>query len=198
MADFLSDLEMSSQATSGAAAGTRSPAAFTPPDMPLLLQEISRTFDPLREGSSINFRVSEVQDGFVCLSVVLPAAMTRAFVGMLDSLHGLVRLIDNKTRHRVIEAKSENLAHREKLKQNRLDFEEEICALFDGFIDQGMSQKEAVAATNKTMKAKKHPWAVYHLVQDQLRELGRLKRKAKHPLPSKPVLGGDREPLQEV
>jgi len=71
-----------------------------PADSRSLAEEIAGTFDPLRPDSELEFQASEVREGFVFLSIVLPVGMTRTFVGPLDSLHRRVRLIDTKTRLR--------------------------------------------------------------------------------------------------
>lgn len=151
-------------------------AVPSPADVSALVREIQGGFDPLREGSCVDFRVSEVRDGLVCLSVVLPAALTRAFVALLDSLQGLARSIDQKTRFRVIEAKVDNPAARKERQDARQAFEQRVCELFDGFTAGGMDRKEAIKATNAELKKQGNPWAVYELVRDALRGAGRLRK----------------------
>ena len=104
-----------------------------PADSRSLVGEIARTFDPLRPDSEIEFQVSEVREGFVCLSIVLPVGLTRTFVGLLDSLHGLVRLIDTKTRHSMAAFKASDLAEVAKREEARNAFAQRVCEVFDQF-----------------------------------------------------------------
>jgi hypothetical protein len=162
---------------------TERPVAPSPADMRALAGEFARTFDPLTPGSSMEFQVSEMREGFVCVSIVLPAAMTRAFVHLMGSLHSLVRIIDWKARHRVSEVRATDSAELEQQRRSAENFKSACCRLFDEFTAQGMDRKKAISATNKALKADGNPWASYHLVEDVLRSAGRLRKK---PSSSKP------------
>jgi hypothetical protein len=56
------------------------------------------------------------------------------------------------------------------------EFLVEVCSLFDKFRGQGCDPKEATKRTNMALKAKKHPWATFEVVQGVLRKAGRFRK----------------------
>jgi len=56
------------------------------------------------------------------------------------------------------------------------EFLAEVCSLFDKFYTQGHDMKEATKRTNLALKARKHPWATFEVVQGVLRKAGRLRK----------------------
>jgi len=145
-------------------------------DINRLLFDINSTFNPLSRDCQINFHVSGVRDGFVCLSVALPEGMTRAFVSILESMQGLVRCIDIKSRAAAAQGKVIDQAEKERRERFQADFRVDVCALFDDYISQGHDRKEAVKLTNKAMKVKSHPWANHETVSSVLRAAGRFRK----------------------
>lgn len=152
------------------------PGAPSPIDIDRLIFDINRTFNPLSNDYQLNFHVSGVQDGFVCLSIALPEGMTRAFVTLLESFHGFFRCLDIKSRAASAQAKTIDPVEKEKREKLQADFLDEVCTLFDGFISQGHEKNEAVKLTNKAMKMKNHPWANYETVSSVLRSAGRFRK----------------------
>lgn len=145
-------------------------------DIDRLLYDLNSTFNPLGRNPSLSFQVSRVQDGCVFLSVALPEGMTRAFVSFLESMQGLIRCIDIKSRAAAAEGKIVDAAENERREDLQAAFREEVCSLFDGFISQGHESKEAVKLTNKALKGKNHPWANYEAVSSVLRAEGRFRK----------------------
>ena len=56
------------------------------------------------------------------------------------------------------------------------EFLAKVCSLFDGFRAQGHDPKEATKRTNLALKAAKHPWATYEVIQGVLRKAGRFRK----------------------
>lgn len=152
------------------------PGTPSPVDIDRLLYDLNRTFNPLSRDYQLSFHVSGVQDGCVCLSVMLPEGMTRAFVSLLESMQGLIRFIDIKSRAAAAEGKIVDTAERERRERFQAAFHDEVCSLFDGFISQGHESKEAVKLTNKALKVKNHPWANHETVSSVLRAAGRFRK----------------------
>jgi hypothetical protein len=152
------------------------PGMPSPIDIDRLLFDINSTFNPLSRDCQINFHVSGVRDGYVCLSVALPEGMTRAFVSILESMQGLVRCIDIKSRAAAAQGKVIDQAEKERRERFQADFRVDVCTLFDDYISRGHDRKEAVKLTNKAMKVKFHPWANHETVSSVLRAAGRFRK----------------------
>lgn len=170
-ARLMDDLLMNRRGAFPALPGTPSPV-----DMDRLLFDLNRTFNPLSRDFQLSFHVSGVQDGYVCLSVALPEGMTRAFVSLLESMQGLLRCVDIKSRAAAADGKIVDPAEKERRERFQADFQDEVCILFDGFISQGHETKEAVKLTNKALKVKNHPWATHETVSSVLRAAGRFRK----------------------
>jgi hypothetical protein len=117
----------------------------------------------------------------VQVSVVLPQGMTRAFVGLLESLTGLVRFVDHRVKISAAEVKAVDLDELADRRQLQEDYRSEVCTLFDRFTAEGCERKEAVRLTSQALKAKNHPWATLDLVTRTLRECGRFRRGSGRP-----------------
>ena len=61
-----------------------------------LVGDIAQTFNPLGRDFALDYHVSRAHDGYVVVSVALPEGMTRAYMTLLESLTGFVRVIDLK------------------------------------------------------------------------------------------------------
>lgn len=159
----------------GASARCARPAApaLPPVDVGRLVGDLSRTFNPLARGFEMDAHASQLPGGMVQLSVVLPQGMTRAFVGLLESLTGLVRFVDHKAVCAAAEAKAVDLDELERRQQVQQVHRQQVCALLDGFTASGLDRKEAIRRTSQALKAQHHPWATLDLVTFTLRECGR-------------------------
>ena len=178
----------------GPAIADTGPAAPFSVDVRRLVGDISQTFNPLAGGFALDLRVSPARDGYVCVSVALPEGMTRAFVALLDSLHGLVRVVDNKSRASFAQARAVDLGEIEKTRQFSDSYKAEVCRVFDALTARGVDRREAVKLTNRAMKDAGHPWATFDLVQDTLRAAGRF-RSARSGRPrGEPPTGGSNRP----
>jgi hypothetical protein len=153
-----------------------SPSASFRADVERAVFSLNSAFDPLHKECLLDFHVSGRGNGYVYLSFAMPEGMMRAFVSLLQSLHGFFRFAELKTRVAGIEAKALDPGEIEKRRLFREQFESEVCSLFDGFRSQGLDQKEAVKATNRALKAKNHPWANHETVSRVLRGAGRFRR----------------------
>lgn len=153
-------------------------------DVGRLVRDISQTFNPLARGFEIETHAQQLPGGLVQVSVVLPQGMTRAFVGLLESLTGLVRFVDHRAKVSAAEVKALDLGEIAERRQVLEDHRQEVCALFDRFTASGLDRKEAVRQTSQALKAANHPWATLDLVTLTLRECGRFRRG------SRPSTGG--------
>lgn len=168
-------LEGQGAAVARPCARTAAPA-LPPVDVGRLVGDLSRTFNPLARGFEMDAHASQLPGGMVQLSVVLPQGMTRAFVGLLESLTGLVRFVDHKAVCAAAEFKAVDLDELAQRQQVREDYRQQVCALFDGFTASGSDRKAAIRETSRALKAKNHPWATLDLVTLTLRECGRFRR----------------------
>ena len=176
---------------SGKAPAIAGPSPALPAvDVRRLVGDISRTFNPLARDFELDTHVEQLPGGMVQVSVVLPQGMTRAFVALLESLTGFVRLVDHKSRCSAAEVKVIDPDEVENRRQAHETYRSQVCALFDGFTAEGCDRKEAVSRTNQAMKAKGHPWATLDLVSLTLRDAGRLRGRPRE----EPPTGGSRRP----
>ena len=150
-----------------------------PLDARRLVGDLSRAFNPMGRESLVDVEVVETREGMVCLSVVVPEGMTRAFVGLLDSLSGLVRFVDHKVgiskAHSAAVDPVAVLERREAVEEHR----RKVCEIFDRFAALGLDRKEAVKRTAAALRAQHDPWSAFHLVEKLLRDSGRLRRAAR-------------------
>jgi hypothetical protein len=160
-----------------AAPGSRLPVV----DVGRLVGDISRTFNPLARDFALDVHASQLPGGFVRVSVVLPQGMTRAFVGLLESLAGLVRFVDHRVKISAAEVKAVDLEELADRRQLQEDHRAEVCTLFDRFTASGLDRKQAVRRTSQALKAKNHPWSTLDLVTLTLRECGRFRRGSGRP-----------------
>ena len=154
----------------------------TPPvpfsaDVDRLLFDLNSAFNPLHPGCQVDFHVSGVKDGFVFLSVALPEGMTRAYVTLLESLNGLFRCLDVKSRSASSQAKVYDTKEQEGTQQRKEAFTVKVVALFDGFTAAGCDHIEATKRTNRALKAESHPWATYEVVASVLRKAGKFRKR---------------------
>lgn len=147
-------------------------------NMDSMLCNLTSAFNPLHRDCLLDYHVHAVNSGQVCMSVVMSNEMLRSFSQLLESMGGFFRIVNNKARSSSAHIKAHDLGELEKLAQFKDAFRSEVCSLLDGFISQGHISKDAVKRTNFAMKAKKHPWANFYLIEKEIRSTGRL-RKAK-------------------
>ncbi len=146
-------------------------------DVERVLGDLNRSFNPLHDECLLDYHVSEVREGYVYLSIAMPVGMTRVFVNLLGSLEGFFKLIDRRVKSKGSAVKSvdPNQIEARKVGVNR--FQDDVFALFDQFIGQGVDVKDAVKQTNLALKSKNHPWASYDVVRSILSTSGRLKKQ---------------------
>ncbi len=154
-----------------------SPSSRLKADIDRTLREINRSFDPLKKDFPFDFHVTGAREGYVCLSVVMPDGMIRAFMTMLRSLHGFFRQIDIKAGHANSQSRTLDPQEVERRHQLQEDYRTEVCSLFDEFTRQGLPSNEAVKKTNAAMKKRNHPWATHDLITSALRSEGRFRKK---------------------
>ena len=156
-------------------------AALPSVDVGRLVGDISRTFNPLGRDFALDVHASQLPGGLVRVSVVLPQGMTRTFVGLLESLAGLVRFVDHRVKISAAEVKAVDLDELADRRQLQEDHRQEVCALFDGFTASGLDRKQAVRRTSQALKGANHPWSTLDLVTLTLRECGRFRRGSGRP-----------------
>ena len=59
----------------------------------------------------------------------------------------------------------------------QVEFQKQVCALYDGFVSSGSDEKSALSMTNLALKGRSHPWANYEAVRTVLRGSGRFRRR---------------------
>lgn len=143
-------------------------------NMDSLLCNLSSSFNPLHRDCLLDYQVQAVNTGHVCMSVVMPNEMLRSFSTLLESMGGFFRIVNNKARSSSATIKAHDLDELERQSQFKSAFHSEVCSMFDSFISQGHVMKDAVKRTNFAMKAKKHPWASFYIIEKTLRSEGRL------------------------
>jgi hypothetical protein len=130
----------------------------------------------LHDDYALDYRVQRAKGGYVVLSIAMPEGMTRAFLSLLQSLHGFFRFAELKERVLKSEEKAVSPSELEKRQGIRTEFEQEVCRIFDELAGQGVDRKEAVKRTNQALKAKNHPWATHEAVTAVLRSAGRFRK----------------------
>ena len=146
-------------------------------DIERVIYDANSLFNPLHKDFMLDFHVSGVKDGYVYLSLALPEGMTRVFVSLLESLTGLFRCINIKSRAASAHAKCVDPADVLRREGQQEKFRQEVLSVFDGLIGQGVTLKDAVKRTNLSLKAQGNPWATYDIVQTILRASGRFRTK---------------------
>lgn len=152
------------------------PSSF---NMGRVISRLNKYLNPLSEDCLIKHQVHKVQDGYAYITFALPVEMSRGFVAFLESMAGFFRIVDIKEKSVAAQSRELSLADIAERKRRYEEQEKLVCELFDGFVEQGRSVKEAVSLTNNAMKEKNHPWATYNLVSDVLRGAGRFRTKYK-------------------
>jgi hypothetical protein len=157
-----------------------SPSSRLAADVDRTLREINRSFDPLKSDFPFDFHVGKVQDGHVCVSVVMPQGMTRAFMALLRSLYGFFQQIDIKADHANLRNRPVDPGEVEAQRQFLENYQKTVCALFDELVEKGLPRNEAVKRTNAALKDRQHPWATHDLISTTLRAEGRFRMKKRN------------------
>lgn len=142
-----------------------------------LLCNLNSAFNPLHRDCLLNYHVTAVNSGQVCMSVVMPSEMLRSFSMLLESMGGFFRVVNGKARASSATVKAHDLdtiTERDRLIEA---FKTEVCTLFDNHVSQGHAPKEAIKLTNADMKAQKSPWASHDIIKSTLRAMGRLRKQ---------------------
>lgn len=145
-------------------------------DIDTVVCDMNRLFNPLHKDFVLDYQVQAYRDGYVLLTIALPEGMTKVFSSMLESMSGFFHFMHIKSKTvkaSTLASDPNEIARREKFQE---DFKNDTCKLFDGFIEQGMSIKQAVSLTNSTLKEQMHPWANYDAITRTLRSTGRFRR----------------------
>ncbi|MHB8121334.1 MAG: hypothetical protein ACYDG4_04190 [Desulfuromonadaceae bacterium] len=145
-------------------------------DIDNVICDMNRLFNPLHKDFMLDYQVQAYRDGYVLLTIALPEGMTKVFSSMLESMSGFFHFMHIKSKTvkaSALATEPAEIARREKL---QTEFKDETCRLFDGFIVQGLSIKEAVSLTNSALKEQMHPWANYDAITRTLRSTGRFRR----------------------
>lgn len=165
-----------SGASPGGCAGAGSPAALPSFDVGKLILNLNSAFNPLHHDCLVDYHIARVGNGYVHLTFALPEGMTRVFITLLESLSGLFRIIDTKTRSVKAQGREIDLAERERVETAQTDFVDQACSLYDKFIEDRHPMNDAVKLTNSALKAMNHPWATYEVVLNTLRKAGKLRK----------------------
>jgi hypothetical protein len=145
-------------------------------DIDNVICDMNRMFNPLHKDFMLDYQVQAYRDGYVLLTIALPEGMTKVFSSMLESMSGFFHFMNIKSKTvkaSTLASDPAEIARREKV---QAEFKEDTCKLFDGFISQGMSVKQAISLTNLALKDQKHPWASYDAIVRTLRSTGRFRK----------------------
>ena len=145
-------------------------------DMESMLYDLNSSFNPLHRDCLMDYHVTALDAGKVCMSVIMPRGMLRSFTTLLESMGGFFRFVDNRRKSTEASARVldlDRLAERDRVKQS---FQSEVCSLYDKYVGKGYSRSEAVKAVNRTLKAQNNPWANLYMIENVLRSAGRFKR----------------------
>lgn len=124
----------------------------------------------------LDIRVDDYKDGFVKLSAILPEHMMKGFTGLLEYLHELFKFSQIKTKHLKAIKKPIDLTELAEREEFAANFQKTACEIFDDFIKQGLTAKDAIKRTNAAMKKRNHPHSTYSNILDVIRAAGRLKK----------------------
>lgn len=155
------------------------PVGFAGADIDRLLFDLNSAFNPLHTACQVDFHVSAVKDGYVFMSIALPEGMTRAYVTLLESLNGLIRCMDVKSRAVAAQTRVHDLGEREDFETRHAAFKAKIISRYDGYIADGCDAVEATKKTNASLKAEGHPWATFEVVKGILRKAGKFRKHRK-------------------
>lgn len=155
------------------------PAVSFTTDVDRLMFDLNTAFNPLHSGCQVEFQVSAVKDGYVFMSVALPEGMSRAYVALLESLGGLVRCIDIKSRSAAAQSKMHDLYAREDADSQLAAYKSNVVRRYEGYIADGCDPVEATKRTNASFKCEGHPWASFEVTKGILREAGKFRKRAK-------------------
>lgn len=144
-------------------------------DIDHVICDMNRLFNPLHKDFMLDYQVQAYRDGYVLLTIALPEGMTKVFSSMLESMSGFFHFMHIKSKTVKASTLASNPIEIAKRKKLQADFKEDTCKLFDGFIGQGLSVKQAISLTNSTLKEQSHPWASYDAIVRTLRSTGRLR-----------------------
>lgn len=145
-------------------------------DIDNVICDMNRLFNPLHKDFMLDYQVQAYRDGYVLLTIALPEGMTKVFSSMLESMSGFFHFMHIKTKSAKASALVNDpaeIVRREKLQG---EFKHDTCKLFDGFIGQGLSVKEAISLTNLALKGQSHPWANHDAITRTIRATGRLRK----------------------
>jgi len=148
-------------------------------DIENVICDMNRLFNPLHKDFMLDYKVQASRDGYVLLTIALPDGMTKVFASMLESMSGFFHFMHIKTKSAKASAAAFEPSEILRREQFRKDFLEKVCGLFDGFIQEGHSDKEAIRLTNSAMKEQNHPWACYDTIMRFIRSTGRFRKDYK-------------------
>ncbi len=148
-------------------------------DIENVICDMNRLFNPLHKDFILDYKVQAARDGYVLLTIALPDGMIKVFASMLESMSGFFHFMHIKSKS--VKASNAAFEPSEILRREQFhnDFLEKVCVLFDGFVQDGHSDKESVRLTNSAMKEQNHPWACYDTIMRLLRSTGRFRKDYK-------------------
>lgn len=147
-----------------------------PLDVDGFMYDANSLFNPLHKDFMLDFHVSGVKDGYVYLSFALPEGMTRVFVSLLESLTGLFRSVNVKSRSALAVARTLDPADVLRRQGQGDKNRQMVVSVFDELIGQGCTVKNAISRTNSILKARGNAWVTYELVRSFLSASGRLRK----------------------
>jgi hypoxanthine-guanine phosphoribosyltransferase len=133
---------------------------------------------PISRNGDLDFHVMPFGKGQVVLSVIIPDGMIKPTSDLLESLHGIFKFTDIKKRNYQAQEKVHDLDEIQKRNDYRDDMTSKVIQIFDDLLASGLTMRQAISETNKTLKLNGTAFLTVYQVELILREAGKL-RKAK-------------------
>ena len=149
-------------------------------------------FNPAHRDHAFTFRISGTAEGMTFVTFAFPEGLARSLVTLVESLGGVLRSLDMKSRaaHAVVAAHEPAAEIRAEKRASELA--DAAVKLYDGFQRQGLDAKTALSRTNQALKASDFPWTSYETTRTILRRSGRCKATAQTAMSGRPDTATER------
>lgn len=149
-------------------------------DIENVICDMNRLFNPLHKDFILDYKVQAARDGYVLLTIALPDGIIMVFASMLESMSGFFHFMHIKSKSAKASSAAFEPSEILRCEQFHNEFLEKVSVLFDGFVQDGYSDKESVRLTNSAMKEQNHPWACcYDTIMRLLCSTGRFRKNYK-------------------
>lgn len=117
--------------------------------------------------------VESLGDGFVAVTVSLPADLLREYCHFLESLSGFFNVAHRHSTWALSQQRQSSLASEREVKASIDEYRNRLIALFDEHTLRGLDRKSAIKQVAADLRAESHPWCCVELVRSELVAAGR-------------------------